>query len=308
MKIVVTGGCGFIGVPLVRRLIEADHVVLVLDNFAVGNRDRLPKAEGLVVSEVDIRDNVALGENLDDFQPEMIFHLAALHFIPYCNQHPLETLQVNVTGSRNVFRIGAERLQAPIVFVSSGAVYPVTDQPCSENLAAGPTDFYGFSKWFGELLLRSYCAANRTPGVIARLFNVYGPGETNPHVIPHILEQLAVGRFLELGNLVPRRDYIYLDDAVSMLLQLMDLASPDCPIFNVGTGRGYSVRDVIDRIEILLGETIEVETRSALVRSNDRPFLVADPAKLVGVAGLKAARSLEDGLRELLAEEGFRLA
>src|SRR5690606_36433472 len=148
-----------------------------------------------------------------DFTPDAIIHLAAVHYIPECEQSPDLAVRTNVTGTVNTL------LAAPpgcrFVYASSGAVYRPDPHPHSEAAAAvAPTDIYGFTKLHGEQYVRYLAHRREFAAVIVRLFNVVGPGETNPHLLPEILAQLKAGRStVRLGNLSPRRDYIHVEDA-----------------------------------------------------------------------------------------------
>ena len=128
---VVTGGCGFVGAPLVRQLLQRGEEVLVLDSFGVGGPERLPDHPRLVVRQVDIRDTGAVGDLMNRFGPSVVYHLAAIHFIPYCNEHPEEALEVNVRGTQSVIDAVSGAGERGMVFVSSAAVYPPSLQPLS---------------------------------------------------------------------------------------------------------------------------------------------------------------------------------
>ena len=274
---VVTGGCGFVGAALVRQLLGHGDEVLVLDNFARGGPERLPVHARLSVKQVDIRDTAAVGEQVSRFDPAVVYHLAAIHFIPYCNEHPEEALEVNLRGTQSVLDVVSGAGKPGLVFISSAAVYPPSLEPCAESMKPGPTDIYGYSKWAGELVVEKGCRDAGVAAVLVRLFNVFGPGETNPHVIPHIIGQLRAGaRELELGNIEPQRDYIYVEDVASTLIRIRSLASSDCPAINLGTGTARSVRQILESIRALTGWDVRTRVHPGLVRKNDRPLLLAD--------------------------------
>jgi UDP-glucose 4-epimerase len=143
-----------------------------------------------------------------------------------------------------------------------------------------------------------------TKFTIARLFNVYGPEETNPHVIPDILQGLKLRGPLRLGNLEPIRDYVYIADVVDALIRLGQYEGDDM-IFNVATGDPVSVREVIKSVERILNRQIEVSTDSAKLRKVDRPFLGGNNSLAVRELKWKPAHSLESGLHKLLVAEGL---
>lgn len=301
--ILVTGGCGFIGAPLVRRLLDEDESVLVVDNFRTAGRDRLPANPRLEVVESDIRDRHRTIEIFRQSAPREVIHLAALHFIPYCNEHPLETLEVNGQGTRNVLEAGAQANVSRIILASSAAVYPVSDDACREEMPLGPIDIYGYSKWMGEAILEQTSRAHEISGLALRLFNVYGPGETNPHVIPHIVDEIKAGGRIHLGNLESRRDYIFIEDAVEAISRVRAAGTKGYSVFNVGTGSTHSVREIVSAFEAGLRRRLEVEPAPGLLRKIDRPSLRADPSSLTALIDWKPGTTLEQGISRLIASE-----
>ena len=221
MRCLVTGGCGFVGAALVRRLLAQSCEVVVVDDFSRGSPDNLgPGRDHVTVVRQDVRDD--LDRVFALFQPEVVFHLAALHFIPDCDADPARCLQVNVEGTRAVLAATAAlRHQPGLVLASSAAVYAPVDGPVPEQPdSLGPVDVYGYSKRWAEELAADYAARTGTAVGIARLFNVFGPGETNAHFIPSLICQLKAGDQVRLGNLSSRRDYVFVDDVAEALLRL----------------------------------------------------------------------------------------
>src|SRR4051812_46830482 len=146
MRIAVIGGAGFVGRHLSLALLKRSHEVLVYDNLSA-RADDPAWIEPFQFALADILDRARLQAELLKFRPELIYHLAALHYIPYCDLHPEETLQVNVAGTLNLM-LAAESLPQlrGLVFASSVAVYPPTDGYHTESGPAQPSDIYGLSK------------------------------------------------------------------------------------------------------------------------------------------------------------------
>src|SRR5579863_9561439 len=155
-RVCVTGGAGFIGSHVVEAALDAGAAsVLVFDNFGLGRPEHLEKAQAsgrVTVIEGDIRSAQDL-RPVVDFAPDTVFHLAALHFIPYCNAHPLEAMDVNVMGMEMVIRALREAPVKTFVFASSGAIYGFGDEPWPETAPPRPDEIYGLSKWMGERLM-----------------------------------------------------------------------------------------------------------------------------------------------------------
>src|SRR5579859_5226694 len=239
-RVVVTGGGGFIGSHLVESLLDSGADVLVVDDFRLGKREHLASggpAGKLTVVEGDIRSAGDL-RPVADFAPDTVFHMAALHFIPYCNAHPQEALDVNVLGLDAVIRALRGVALETFVFPSSGATYGFGDDPWPETTPSKPDEIYGISKWMDEQIMeRLHADRPEVRAVIARLFNTYGPRETNPHVLPEIMKCMAVGKPIELGNLWPKRDLIYVTDTAAGLVASAS-GDPGLEVFNIGTGTG----------------------------------------------------------------------
>ena len=305
--VLVTGGAGFIGSHVARELVDRGHDVAVLDNLHAGRRGLVPEAASL--HEVDLRDADAVRSAVDAVAPATVLHLAALHYIPYCDAHVEETVDVNVLGTRHLL----EALRdldglSSVVFASTAGVYPPHDGACPETMAPGPIDIYGKTKLVGEDLVRLFARETGVPSVAARLFNVYGPDETNPHLVPAIVEQLEAGADeVALGNLAPRRDFVHVDDVVRALLALAD-AADGYRAYNVGTGEAYAVREVAETAIAVLDREVDVVQAESRVRASDRPHLQADVSRIAEEVGWAPEVAFEDGLRRLLETEGVLAA
>ena len=305
-RVVVTGGAGFIGSHLVEQLLELGATVLVVDDFRLGKREHLAQASPasrLTIIEGDIRSEEDLRQ-VADFAPDTVFHMAALHFIPYCNAHPQEALDVNVLGLDTLVRALRPAPLKTFVFPSSGAIYGFGDEPWPETTPARPDEIYGISKWIGEqIMARFHDDRPDVRTVVARLFNTYGPRETNPHVLPDVMHRLAQGKPIELGNLWPKRDLIFVTDTAAALVASAS-GGPGLEVFNVGTGTGTSIQDVIRVIETITGNALDVRQVPERMRDGDG-HLISDPRKLIDATGWKPQYDLEAGLRQLLESEGL---
>lgn len=307
-RALVTGGAGFIGSRLTARLVEAGYQVTVLDNLSRGRLTLLGSAAGAVrLLEGDVRDPDTVRQAVAAAQPDAVYHLAALHYLPDCFRRPEETRAVNVDGTAHLLAALARWGAETVVLASSAAVYAPSPRPHCEDDPLAPIDVYGRSKLEAERLLQAY-GAQVAAGVFAlRFFNVYGPGETNPHVVPEIVGQVRRGvRRLELGRLDTLRDYVYVDDVVDALWRCLEAPAAGFQALNVGTGTGTSVLDLVRAVSDLTDLELEAVTADGRVRPVDRPVLVADITYARKALGWHPSVTLREGLAVLLEEAGLR--
>jgi UDP-glucose 4-epimerase len=301
MKTLITGGAGFIGSAVVPALQKEGYEIYVLDNLSFGNRDfiDIPDTNFFLA---DIRDAGKVDKVFGQLKPDIVVHLAAIHFIPYCNQHPFEAADTNIRGTMNILN-ACKRLPAlrKLFFASTAAVYPIADVAVNENYELLPLDIYGLSKLAGESLCREFYLESGVDTIVCRFFNAFGPNETNPHLIPEIEKQLREGsRTIKLGNLTPKRDFIHTYDMAAAVCKLLKLENAGHNIFNLGRGIEYSVVEIVEAFGRQLGEKITIEVDPARVRKVEREHLVADVTKLKSTAGWNPEWGIDQGIKNLV--------
>jgi UDP-glucose 4-epimerase len=297
----VTGGAGFIGSHVVERLLAREAGELhVLDDLSRGRREWLSR--DVFLHQVDLREADSVRRTVADVHPEAVLHLAALHFIPAVDEAPEFARRVNVEGTQNLLDALSMSRPAVLLFASTAAVYADRSGPIPESSPVAPGDLYGETKATGEGLVAQFGKQTGTHCVVARLFNVIGERETNPHVVPELVRQLRAGApSVQLGNLQTRRDYTDAVDVAEALVRLL-LADPGRTVFNVGSGRGTSVAELVSSCERILGREITVSVDQSRLRKHDRDELIADVKLLRAATGWAPTRSLEETLRRLLFE------
>lgn len=305
--VLVTGGLGFVGSALVHRLAHEGHQVTVFDD---GSRGHPRNVEGVPARIVhgDIRDLAALTRAIDDAHPAAVVHLAAMHFIPDCNRDPQGCITTNVVGTENVLAACADAGVDRVVAASSMAVYPIADEATPESHPVGPYDIYGETKVANELQLGRWSRGGATRVAVAvRLSNVYGPRETNPHVIPAILAQVRDGATeLDLGSTAPLRDYVHADDVARGFESLVraDL-TPGLHVFNLGSGEERSVADIIAALARLLDRPLSTRVNPDKVRPVERMHLLPDIGALRAATGWRPEVDFDQGLRDLVRWYGI---
>lgn len=298
-RVLVTGGAGFIGSHLVEQLVDAGERVAVVDDLSRGDHAWVhPQAE---LHELDIRDGVGLRRVLPQLRPDVVVHLAAMHFIPAVDNAPELARDVNVRGTLAVLEALASQPPQMLVFASSAAVYPDRRGPIDEACAPDPIDVYGETKLEGERLVLQWAEQSGVRPIVARIFNVIGERETNPHVVPEVVEQLRSGsRVVHVGNLAPRRDYTDVRDVAEALRRLLS-TTRDHTVFNLGSGRSVSVAELVQACAEVLAQRLEVDVEQRRLRDRDRAELVADAALLRETTGWEPRWSLAETLARLLA-------
>jgi UDP-glucose 4-epimerase len=299
-KILITGGAGFIGSAVISRLME-DNEIFVMDNLSFGKRE-FAQVDDDHFFNTDIRNRNEVNEIIMRISPEIIIHLAAIHFIPYCNENPFESSEINIRGTINILdackNTGSVK---KIFFASTAAVYPISNKAVSEEHEVLPLDIYGLSKLAGEHVCKSFHLETNIPVVICRFFNAFGPNETNPHLIPEIQKQINSGlRTIKLGNLDPKRDFIHTHDMANAVKLLLDKIEKGIEVFNLGRGIEYSVTEIVEAFERQLGEKINIEVEQARVRKVERMHLLADIAKIKKYIDWTPEWSIDAGIKTLI--------
>lgn len=296
MRILVTGGAGYVGSHCLRRLLAAGHEAVVYDNLWQGHREAVPA--GLLV-EGDLNDEVKLTALLRDRKIEAVMHFAALALVGESVQKPELYYRNNVAGSFHLLEAMRQSGVRRIVFSSTTATYGTPEKmPIAEATPQQPINPYGFSKLAVERMLDDYAAAHGFGFAALRYFNAAGAapdgaiGEDHTpesHIIPLVL-QVALGQRQNIsvfGDDYPTsdgtciRDYVHVEDLATAHLAALDRLQGGKSIkVNLGTGRGYSVREVIDACRKITAHPIPAVT--APRRPGDPPELVAD-ARLANI-------------------------
>ena len=306
-RILITGGAGFIGSAISPLLAEESNLVVIYDRKPPVE-PRVHDCHAIDAQLGDIRDFDCVAECVKHFAPTHIFHLAAMHFVPHCEQQPEEAFDINVNGLQTLLlALSEQRCRARIIFVSSAAVYGDSPAPARETDDVSPFDVYGHTKLQAERLLQAHCVTERLPFTILRLFNVYGHGDNTPHVIPHILAQLRDHDEIEVGNLLPTRDFVHISDVASAIYNIFRM-HPRQDLFNVGSGCSYSVGEVLQIIGSIVREqsyrnsSFQIRVNPLLKRSKERMRLTADIQRIRYAARWTPRMQLRDGLAQLLKE------
>jgi UDP-glucose 4-epimerase len=303
-KTAVTGGCGFIGAHLCAELVQDGEDVVAIDDLSVGSRGNLDAlgAGEMDVQAFDIRDVASVTRVLQAFRPDRVVHLAAIHFVPRCEADPLSAIRTNVEGTQALLEAcaAAGSIQS-VVVASSGAVYRPDTSAHRETDALGPTDVYGHTKLWAEQLTHLFHAKTNIAVGIARIFNTFGPGETNPHFIPSVILQLLQGRTVRVGNLSTRRDYVYVTDVASALARLAAVCREHGVLTcNIGREEAVDGSRIVHLIGEALGRDAEIVVDRDRLRADDRAVLLSDCRLAHSELDWRADTGLEAGIETAL--------
>jgi UDP-glucose 4-epimerase len=291
MNVLVAGGAGYIGSHAVKMLVEAGHHVVALDSLFRGHRQAVhPNAEFI---EADLAETPVLSKALAEHEIECVMHFAALAYVGESVDEPLRYYQKNTCGTLSLLKAMNEQNVRRMVFSSTCATYGEPEEmPIVETMPQRPINPYGWSKLFVERILTDYVQANPEFGFCAlRYFNVAGAAsdgtigedhQPETHLIPVVIEA-ALGQRDHVtvfgtdyatpdGTCI--RDYIHVEDLCEAhMLAMEKLNAGDKLFYNLGIGRGYSVREVIDSVRRVTGCAFEVRTGPR--RPGDPPSLYA---------------------------------
>jgi UDP-glucose 4-epimerase len=309
MNILVTGGAGYIGSATAEALIKAGHSVTVYDSLITGHRLAIP--QGAKFIEADLAENHVLIRALSDEKFDAIMHFAALIEAGESMKDPGRFYHNNLSNSLTLMETAIRAGVKRFVFSSTAAVYQSSDEPLTEESPLGPTNVYGHTKLMVEQALDWYRKVHGLHFAALRYFNACGalPGRgeahrPESHLIPLVL-RIPLGQrdaALIYGSDYPTpdgtciRDYIHIADLVSAhLLALDELEERDRLIYNLGSGNGYSVREVIATARQVTGHPIPV--RELPRRPGDSARLVASSERIRSELGWKPEH---DDLREMI--------
>lgn len=310
MKVLVTGGAGFIGSHIVDALLAAGHTAVVLDNLSTGRKENLP--DEVTLHEVDICQRDAVRKVLEQERPDAVCHQAAQMSVGRSVQEPSFDAEVNILGFLNVLEAAAETGVKRIVFASSGGVlYGDVTEPQPETYPANPISPYGISKWAGERYLRFFTAEHGLETVALRYSNVYGPRQ-NPHgeagVVAIFCQRMLAGEETRInGDGKYIRDYVYVTDVARANFLALTQTLPEQHIaFNVGTGIGLDVNELSEKLHQFAveqlkqaGQSIDVPNSTyGPARPGDLRSNLVDAGLLQRTWDWQAKTSLDDGLDE----------
>ncbi len=314
MRVLITGGAGFIGSHLADAYIARGDEVFVLDDLSTGSIDNIRHLRGNPRFQYTI-ESVHHGPTVAELvdQCDVVFHLAAAVGVRLIVESPVRTIETNVHGTEVVLA-KANKKKKKVLIASTSEVYGLSDQvPFREdgNLVLGPTSrgrwSYACSKAIDEFLALAYWRERKLPTVIVRLFNTVGPRQTGQYgmVVPTFIKQALTGRPITIhGSGEQSRCFAAVGDVVSALVALMEHPTAVGKVFNVGSSEEVTIRALAERVKSLAGSTSEIVAipyeQAYGEGFEDMPRRVPDIGKVNRLIGYRPTKSLDQILQSVI--------
>ncbi|MFZ1728606.1 MAG: NAD-dependent epimerase/dehydratase family protein [Bacteroidota bacterium] len=291
--ICITGVAGFIGSNLADRLLREGYRVIGIDNLSYGVREQIP--DGVEFHQLDIRSG--------DIYPVVaqashVFHLAAKNCISDCQTDPVETADINVRGSANVFEAARRGGVKKVIYAESSALYEGSSQFPTPEDDAHPESFYALSKYASMLFAGGYARYHGVQSTALRYFNVYGPRQDYRRSIPPVFSAFIIGLLrgeqpVIYGTGEKRRDFVYVDDVNDFHLQCIHDDRTTGTVYNLGSGMNHSINEIYAIIARIVGSEQTPEYRENL--PGEAQLTLADTSRARALGWIPKT-SLEQGL------------
>jgi UDP-glucose 4-epimerase len=287
MRVLITGGAGFIGSHAAERLAERRHQVLVVDNYATARRDTLASPpDGITVIDLDIGDAAVLARAADDFGPDVVLHCAASYKDP---EDWTIDARTNVIGTINVVRAAQRVRVGRFIYFQTALCYGSypKEQPVTLAAPLAPENSYAISKTAGE----QYIALSGLEFISLRLANMYGPRNvTGP--VPTFFSRLSKGQ--RCFAVTTRRDFVFVNDLMDVVVAATEGAgSPGC--YHISSGRDYAISELYEAVAAAMGVDAPVEIRER--GADDAPTILLDPSRAEKEFGWRVTTPLVEGVR-----------
>lgn len=287
MKVLITGGGGFIGSHLADRLLADGHVVLVIDNFATGRRDNLTATDGLTIVEATIADADAVSATFASFAPDCVVHAAASYKDP---NDWAEDVRTNGLGSVNVVKAAQEAAVERLIYFQTALCYGTRplEQPITLDHPIRPDSSYAISKTAGE----QYIELSGLDFVSFRLANAYGPRNISGP-LPTFYQRLTEGKPCFVMD--TRRDFIFIDDLVNVVMAAV-VDGTGHRHYHVSTGSDYAIKELFDATIAALGIDLEEDVEVRPRGEDDAYTILLDPSRIRADFGWDVTVPLEEGV------------
>jgi UDP-glucose 4-epimerase len=303
MKILITGGAGFIGSNLAKRLVNEGHDIVVLDSLLRGNKLEKDTYSKVKFIKGDVRDLSLVTEASKNC--DLIFHFAAVLGVDIVADNPVETMDVEVIGTRNVVEAAFVNNVKKIMYASTSGIYghSAIENALTEEVLVDPRTSYAMAKRYNEIYLASHHEEKGLNVISLRFFNVYGKNQDNRMVVPRFFEQAISGEDITVfGSGNQTRDFTYIDDTVEACVQLMNVNG--CHIVNIANEAEWCITELAQKIKSITESNSKITYLEAPKKRYDYEVerRVGSSEKLHKLTNFKPMTSLSEGLSMILED------
>jgi len=303
MKILITGGAGFIGSNLAKRLVAEGHTVVILDNLLRGNKLDKETFNQIVFIQGDVRDESLVIDAAKGC--DLVFHFAAVLGVDIVADNPVETMDVEVIGTRNVVNACEINNVKYLMYASTSGIYShsaIVKNALTEEILVDPRTSYAMAKRYNEIYLASHFEEKGLNVLSLRFFNIYGSNQDNRMVVPLFFEQATTGQPLTVyGNGKQTRDFTYIDDTIESCVRLMRIRG--CHIVNIANEQEWSILDLAQLIKKITNSDSRIIFVDAPKKRYDYEVerRVGSSIKLKNLTNYKPETNLIQGLEKIVS-------
>lgn len=299
MRILVTGGVGFLGSAVVRLLHDRgdDLHVIVRPSTAKARLKRLP--EDVTVHRGDLADLSTVSRAIESSRPDVVIHAAASHGHAQTPEQRISAWRDDVIATATLLESMYQYPPERLIHVCSSLVYRPSSAALGEGASLGPETLRGVTKLAAAYAVQQWSLESGVPVVFVRPFSIYGPGRDQTRVIPALLRALDTGSPFAITSRESRRDFVHVGDVARCVVLATSGTAADGRVLNVGTGVETSIKELVAIAETVTGRTFVPAREPFAPTPPNRPHWRADPSLAAALLGWTAEIGIEDGLKML---------
>lgn len=301
-KILITGGAGFIGANLLRKLVSIPNFkVFVIEKRNTDLWRIKDIANKISIKYVDLEDFNGLSKVVHDIKPQIVFHLASYGVYPSFQNDLRKMAGTNIEGALNLIDLLKNCPISSFVNIGTCFAYKEKKSKLNENNFTDPLNFYAATKLAAELLLKKFAVENNMPVINLRLFTPYGYYEDTRRLIPYTILNALKNKKIELSSPNYVRDFIFIEDVTDLFLRIIKSNhNYRGEIFNIGSGKQYSIKNIVSVVEKLLHKKLDVVYKVRASYYNEPAFMIADNAKARAAFNWGINYSIESGIAKTI--------